>query len=577
MVDILYFCVNEFNININLEKLNSKEEMFLPVKKMKGNTKDINILPLLGEMPSEYADRLGVFYSSRITDEYQKKLGQFFTPLSIAKFMADFCKLEKEKIKILDPGCGVGILAASLAEVLIIKNINIKTIEIVAFETDVNILPLAESCFRYLGTWLNQKGIEFTFFLCKNDFVLHNSLVLNNQEKTYETYDIIISNPPYFKLPNNDDRAIAARHVIYGQTNIYTIFLLIAAKLLKENGQLIFITPRSFCSGNYFRLFRELFFSIVDIKTVHLFDSRKAAFKRDKILQENIIITANKKRNIVQSQMELPFINNESELEISSSFGIEDIKARQIKRHKFSNLVNINSQQKILHLPCSDIDEEVIRVFKTWTGSLCLYDLKISTGPVVGFRSLDMIKFKKSKNTVPLIWLTNVESMNFDWPRNNGLKGNPKGQYITKDESSVSRLVKNTNYVLLRRFSTKDDNKRLIATPYISNCIQDATMIGIENHLNYIYHKKEDLTIEQVTGIAAIFNSRLFDLYFRTFNGNINVSATELRNFPLPSFQLIQSLGDTISKIIKNKGLYDIDKLILKTFNLTIDLSQIYG
>ena len=37
----------------------------------------------------------------------------------------------------------------------------------------------------------------------------------------------------------------------------------------------------------------------------------------------------------------------------------------------------------------------------------------------------------------------------------------------------------------------------------------------------------------EVMGIAALLNSDLFDNYFRTFNGNVNVSATELREMPM--------------------------------------------
>ncbi len=551
--------------------------IYPPHKSMERNSLDFNLLPLIGEDPSEYADRLGVFYASKITDEHKKDLGQYFTPLPVAKFMANFCNVEKEQIKILDPGCGVGILSAALAEALVFNSTYIKKIELVVFETDLNLLPLAESCFKYLGFWLNRKGIEFTFFLCKNDFILHNSLVLSNQEDTYETYDIIISNPPYFKLPKNDERAIAARSVIYGQTNIYTVFLLIAAKLLNENAQLIFITPRSFCSGNYFRLFREIFFSVIDLKKIHLFDSRKAAFKRDKILQENIIIEAIKKKRIEPGQFALTYIDNEGEIELSSSVGIEDINERRTKRYKSRSLINFESYQKILHLPSSELDEQVIQIFKTWTGSLKLYDLEISTGKVVDFRSRNMIRYRKYKNAVPLLWLHNVEAMNFIWPYAKVYKGKSKGQFIVEDESSLSRLVENKNYVLLRRFSTKDDNRRLIAAPYNRSTFPGIGMIGIENHLNYIYHKNDELTIEQTIGLAAILNSHLFDLYFRTFNGNINVSATELRDFPLPSFQLIQLLGKRISGFIQHKVSYDIENLVLETFNLNINLSKIYG
>jgi len=533
------------------------------------------ISPNLGETPSEYAERLGIYYTSIVADEHKKLLGQFFTPIRIAHFMADFSNTEKRKIKILDPGCGIGILTTALTEKLIGKNSTVKVIELVAFENDVDILPLAENCFIYLGKWLHDRGISFTFFLCKNDFILHNSLVLNNKNFTHKTYDFIICNPPYFKLPNNDPRAIAAKQVIYGQTNIYSIFLLIAARLLNKDGQLIFITPRSFCSGNYFRLFREIFFSIMDLKKIHLFNSRKDAFKRDKVLQENIIIVATK--NDFKPDNDKQTLLRDYEITVSYSNKIDDLSDRRIKKYKISNLINFNSYQKILHLPSSDIDEKIIQIFKTWTGSLKSYNFKISTGPVVGFRSEGMIKFKKSKNTVPLIWLHNVEPMKFTWPRNSGFKGKPKEQYIVNDGTSISRLIKNKNYVLVRRFSTKDDNRRLIATPYFSDTLANMEMIGIENHINYIYHTNTELSTNQTLGLAGLLNSRIFDMYFRTFNGNINVSATELRDFPLPELQLIESLGQRIKYINKMGVSLDIDSIVSEVFNLSIDLTQIYG
>ncbi len=539
------------------------------------NLKENNIDPFLGESPSEYADRLGIFYSTTVTEEYKKEVGQYFTPLNVSHFMSKYSKVTTDRVKILDPGCGIGILSATLAEELILKNRDIRTIELVAFETDVDILKYSERCFEYLRKWLNERGIEFTVFLCKNDFILHNSLILNNQDNIYEFYDIIISNPPYFKLPKGDIRSQIAKSVIFGQTNIYTIFLSIAAKLLKPQGQLIFITPRSFCSGNYFRLFRETFFSIVDIKSIHIFNSRKDAFKRDKVLQENIIISAEKKCAVKSKKYQ----NDSAEhiTTISSSSGIEDIKRRRIKEYKISELINFDSYQKILHLPSTTIDEEVIKIFKTWTGSLNQYNLEISTGPVVSFRSENMIKLKNDKNTVPLLWLHNVESMKLIWPRNIGYKGKPKGQYIINNEESFSRLLKNKNYILLRRFSTKDDKRRLIATPYLSISFNNTIMVGLENHLNYIYHKNEELSSMQVFGIAALLNSKLFDIYFRTFNGNINVSATELRDFPLPDMNLIETLGARIIKNQESRKSYDIDLLVSEIFNLSIDLSKVYG
>lgn len=527
------------------------------------------IKPLPKELPSHYAERLGLYYSSTMKVERKKELGQFFTPYEIAKFMASFSRLNaKSNLKILDPGCGVGILSTAVIEHFVFKNLNLKSLNLVAFETDINIINLTENCFDYLRSWLNERNIELKFFICKNDFILHNSNVLNNVESD-EIYDIVISNPPYFKLSKGDDRVIAAKSVIYGQSNIYTIFLLIAAKLLSSDGQLIFIIPRSFCSGGYFRLFREIFFSTVEISWIHLFSSRNNAFRKDNVLQENVIMVARKKSYAEINQLKL--FANDSEICLSFSNGIEDLSISKTVKYRFKDLVNLYSHQKILHIPVSRLDEEVIKIFKTWTGSLKNYKLKVSTGPIVDFRCINEITLKPNEKSLPLFCLHNVSQMKLNWPKEKISKGKIKGQYILE----TSRVVKNMNYVLLRRFSTKEENKRLVACPYIAkNYMFDK--IGIENHLNYIYGVGHELSEFEVYGLSALLSSRLFDIYFRTFNGNINVSATELNEFPLPDYQLIKFLGEKVLQTINENRELKLDSLISKIFKLKIDLSN-YG
>src|SRR5438045_9629949 len=103
--------------------------------------------PELNELPSSFADRLGIIYSSKVNSEHKKTLGQFFTPLKVATFMAEFCILKKNKIKILDPGCGIGILSCTLIEKLLQLNNGIVEVDLVAFETDNEVLLYTDACF----------------------------------------------------------------------------------------------------------------------------------------------------------------------------------------------------------------------------------------------------------------------------------------------------------------------------------------------------------------------------------------------------------------------------------------------
>jgi adenine-specific DNA-methyltransferase len=89
------------------------------------------------------------------------------------------------------------------------------------------------------------------------------------------------------------------------------------------------------------------------------------------------------------------------------------------------------------------------------------------------------------------------------------------------------------------------DKNRLIAAPFFSNFVK-SDFIGIENKVNYIYRPKGHLARNEVIGLCALLNSRVFDAYFRIFNGNVNVSATELREMSLPPMEIIKQIGDTI-------------------------------
>ena len=64
-----------------------------------------------------------------------------------------------------------------------------------------------------------------------------------------EEFDVVISNPPYFKIGKADPCATAASIVVHGQPNIYALFIAVGATLLRQGGDFITITPRSFASG----------------------------------------------------------------------------------------------------------------------------------------------------------------------------------------------------------------------------------------------------------------------------------------------------------------------------------------
>jgi adenine-specific DNA-methyltransferase len=367
----------------------------------------------------------------------------------------------------------------------------VKKIEIVAYEDAPTLTSLLEKSLEFAKKWLAERGIKLKYDVIEKDFILDNSQGL--WAKKVVPYDLTIGNPPYFKIGKGDPRAVSSARYVYGQPNIYALFMGVAAELLRDEGLMVFITPRSYAAGPYFKLFREKFFKMMCPERVHLFGSRTNAFKKDEVLQENIILKAKKS-------------GKASMVKISASDGIEDL--HKPISHDLLNSRVLHSTEKdlIFRLPVSDFDIEIIDIVEKWQGSLHKYSLEISTGPVVPFRAEELIFAEKQGNiaSAPLIWMQNVQTMKVEWPMFGIRNGKPKPQYIKANKEAIRRklLIEDQNAVLLRRFSAKEEHRRLVAAPLFKGQL-DAGLIGLENHLNYIYQPIGKLSQTRTLGLSA--------------------------------------------------------------------------
>ncbi len=494
--------------------------------------------------PVVVSDLLGRDYAENCVSDHKKQFGQYLTPVAVADYMGNLIsRRKKDAITILDPGVGTGILTCAACEKAIHKIDGLKKINIIGYEIDKNILSYTYKSLDYLKEWLKRKNIDCDYKIITKDFIIDNSNAINNENLLFDEHpsiqnaDVVISNPPYFKINKDDPRAVAVSKVVHGQPNIYSLFMAVSAYLINKDGDLIFITPRSYTSGYYFRSFRDVFFSEIIPKEFHLFGSRKEAFERDDVLQEHLIIHGKKK----------PKHKNKSSQKVAISFSNSSIDLdKPIKRKAYLNdVVNYNSKNKFIFLPLSDEEENIISLVNSWPGSLHKYDMEISTGKVVPFRARPLLKKQVDKfnDYAPLVWMNHIKAAQVDWPLENWRKE----QFITVNSYSLPILVPNNNYILMRRFSPKEDKKRINTAPLLKTQF-DFEFLGIENHVNYVHRPNGELSLAEVYGLSAIFNSRYLDLYFRTLNGNTEVSSTEIRDIPLPDYDLICEIGHEILK-----------------------------
>jgi adenine-specific DNA-methyltransferase len=372
------------------------------------------------------------------------------------------------------------------------------------------------------------------------------SALFSDHELT-DQYDGVIMNPPYFKVNKNSHHAQLMRRIVHGQPNAYAFFLALAARLLREGGEMVAITPRSFCSGLYFRGFREWFFENVSLDHIHSFESRTDTFCEAGVLQESVITKTHR--------LGLPSEN----VSISHSWGRE-IDADDLPLELPHDAVVCDKHlDRVVKVPVSTEDVRIMDIVESLPHSFTECGLRVSTGPVVMFRCTDHLEYEytEDNNDIPLLLPHNVKPFTTMWP----VQKKSKPIAIRDCLETRSLLLPANNYILLKRFSAKEEKRRLTAGCFLTSQY-GTNRIGLENHLNYIYHSQRQLSQEETLGIAAFFNSTLLDRYFRIISGNTQVNATEIRNLRFPSLEEISRIGRELIQMTTIES-EEVDRILL--------------
>lgn len=468
-------------------------------------------------------------------------IGQFLTPAPIARFMASLFERRVGVVRILDPGAGTGSLFAALTERLISTPDRPEAIEVVAYETDRKILPHLRTTIELCRQLCVQAGVAFQGRACCEDFL--SAAAARLQDNLFATmqdsFTHVILNPPYKKINGETRTRRILSDAGIETSNLYAAFVWLAALLTRPGGEIVAITPRSFCNGPYFRRFRKALLNLIDLRHVHLFESRKEAFADDSVLQENIIFHG---------------IRNErrkGNVRISVSRGL-DFSAVQVREIPFQDVVAPDDSDAFIHLIEEDDGRQVIECMSRLTTTLSDLGFEVSTGRVVDFRAREFLRKDPELGTVPLIYPCHFEDGFVRWP----LQGAKKPNALVPSDKTQDLLVPAGYYVLTKRFSAKEERRRIVGAIYDPTRI-DASWVGFENHLNYFHSRGRGLPADLARGLAVFLNSSLLDRYFRLFSGHTQVNATDLRKMRYPSREQMLRLGREMRKALPDQERID--------------------
>ncbi len=305
-------------------------------------------------------DIIGNIYESKISNTQKKKLGEFYTPTHVVKYILNAIgynmdnKIEGKKI--VDFSCGCGSFLIQIVKIIInlyvkkfdlgsLSNLSIDQARIIIREIQENVFGFDINPIACILCCINlyYSFYELIKIILKSDnsFELPDVKIINVNVLEYpnfDSFDFVVGNPPYLFLRDisSDDKLLIEQgdfKTIKGQYDYYQIFIELGISVLKENGFLGYILPDSLLALSNRKLIRKFIFNKTKIRELYYIGP---SFE-DPIVS-NVIIILQKEREEEERLRNLISINNPL---INSGLNIS-IKQSTLKEWEYKFLVSIN-------------------------------------------------------------------------------------------------------------------------------------------------------------------------------------------------------------------------------------------
>ena len=174
-----------------------------------------------------------------------------------------------------------------------------------------------------------------------------------------------------------------------------------------------------------------------------------------------------------------------------------------------------------------------------WKNTLPKIGLKMKTGLTVDFRNRDALCDSAENGAVPLFYAQHIQEGKVVFPIGK------ENEFLSTSQTGL--LQKNTNYLFVKRFTAKEEHRRLQCGVYLAKKNPEYNRISTQNKINFITGIRE-LSECTVYGLYVLFNSTFYDIYYRILNGSTQVNSTEVNSMPVPSIDVIESMGKSLLK-----------------------------
>lgn len=529
-------------------------------------------------------------YLNLISTELRKQLGQYSTPANIVRYILKSVEYIPSKDiiskRLLDPACGSGAFLVESARIYLnalkkakipiykwypMVNSAISGVDIdltACFFARLNLaILLAPAILEFVAKngikKLNPLSVYCSDTLQLFASEIEGTALLYNKLNLplVNQFDFVVGNPPYFKVKGlNEDLKNTFSKSIYGHPNAYGLFIHAGIEMLKKDGRLGFIVPRSMLSGLYFKNLREFIEDKASVREIVYISERKKIFEN--VLYGTMILLLERNRDS-EGMVNISFIQSLKEIETQNIISIGRDKV--IQRLNGTTIWFVADSQEMYNI--------ITRIIKRHPLlSSDKINCRAKTGQIVWNRVKPLLAANSGHDTLPLIWATDVGKFSFSFNK----MGVTRPCFLKVNSETGNLMVKGAS-ILIQRVTADEQHSRIVACMPEEFYRKERNGYFVENHLNIIQPAAGKSSVS-LFSILGVLNSEIVEFFFRAMNGNTQVSATEINLLPIPVGRYEHEISGIANKLqktaqdkIKNKLFEELNLLVAKAYGLSTD------
>jgi adenine-specific DNA-methyltransferase len=489
-------------------------------------------------------------YLHLVPEEMRRALGQVMTPQPIVRYIlraagyrADAEILDRT---LCDPACGSGVFLVEAVRIYLsaLRVNGIPETEwyprVVSHFTGLDVDPLACLYARFnlslllagaLLAWMQAHPRRLPeplpVSLCDTLETLaaeiggrHGSAPGPGALSWMGAFDFIVGNPPYRKVsPLSPVLRETFQESLYGHPNAYGMFLHAGLEMLRPGGRLGFIIPRSMLSGLYFQNLRRMLEEQTCIEELSLLAERKNVFPQ--VLQGTMIIVFRKPMPgevpAAEDLVRTSVVRSAAELGNGGPSSVSARAAQVARRLNGTTVWFVSDQERTYSLL-----DKIIGRHPLLGGPVVACPAR--TGPIVWNRVKPLLRPRAAAGRFPLVWATDVGRFRFEF----ATAGHTRPAYLEASEK-LRDLATSGPSLLVQRITADEQARRLVVSrsgfPFHQRYF-------VENHLNVL--QPAPAAGIDLHFLLGVLSSDVVEFFFRSMNGNTQVSATELNLLPIP-------------------------------------------